>query len=128
MANPFVPDPSELHWPADFSAAVRLGRAKELFCLFVDDTDGKERRKVWVCRFVRKRGRRFGRGSHGKRRWREWWVKHAQVTADKHTLLSDWFEQDSRITYAARVGGVSIYRSNKMPDNVHILEPDGEAG
>lgn len=112
-------------WPPAFEAAVRLGRAREVFCLYIE-ADTTTTPTLWVCSLERTRGRKVGRGSHGKRRWREWWRKHGIVPDDVGTVRTDWFRHDTRLESARQIG-LQIYEASKLPDNVHILEADAPA-
>ena len=111
-------------WPLAFEAAARLGRAREVFCLYVVDADGE--RTVWCCALERTRGRKHGRGSQGRRKWREWWKQLAPVELANGAgcVKTDWFEHDERLPRAEKLG-VPVYRADSMPDNVHILDANG---
>lgn len=112
-------------WPPAFEAAARLGRAAGVFCMLIDDRDTANP-IYWVCTLERTRGRKIGRGSAGKRRWREWWRKHGIIDPSANVVRTDWFTQDNRETIARGLG-VMIYKVTTLPDNVHILEADEAA-
>lgn len=107
-------------WPLAFEASVRLGHAANMFALYTH-TD----QTVWVCTLLRSRGRKHGRGSKGKRCWREWWqpVAKLDVAAGVHT---DWFSHGPAKRAVSL--GLPVYIAGRVPDNVHIVWDDQADG
>ena len=116
-------------WPIEFEAAARLGFPDRMFAILVirETKDNAHVDRVWVCKLVRTRGRKAGRGSAGKRRYREWWHPYAEVQ-EPDASATDWFSFSQSISRAERLK-LQIFRSAAMPDTVHILweDPDDDA-
>lgn len=78
--------------------------------------------QLWLCLLSRTRGRKSGRGSQGKRRWREWWtpihcIGEALAWEDAETVHHDMMGR-------MRSLNVRTQWESKLPDNVHILWDD----
>jgi hypothetical protein len=125
VTQPITIDP-KTGLPDAFESAARLGQAHKVFAVLLTKRDASRGHvSMWLCILERTRGRKRGRGSRGKRRWREWWkpihhVGNALFWSDTGTVHNDTFRRMDSMH-------VPVLREDGLPDNVHILWDDASA-